>query len=146
MKNFVGHLLKEGTSENTDKKIMNFLIRRIQIDDIDLYDEDKKKVKSEIEKLEKQEKTNEIEKKIEELKSELEFFEKWNGKMYSFKGHPGYGFNTFFTKKQMESAIINLLNEDTDLIDEDFYDLPYQNPKKALIIRTVRAFLKRIVK
>lgn len=67
---------------------------------------------------------------------------------YTFEGLPGYGFNSFATKKEMVKRILNMLYEQTDLVDEDFYSTPMnvRDPKVEKIMRTVRVFLNQIIK
>lgn len=64
---------------------------------------------------------------------------------YTFEGFPGYGFNSFKTKKDMTNSILNLLVEETDLISDDWFDLPSQNPQKQKVIKTIRKFLNNIL-
>ena len=59
---------------------------------------------------------------------------------YTFEGYPGYGFNTFHTKREMERFVVDMLWEN-DIIDFDPYDLKEQDPKRVKIIKTVRKFL-----
>lgn len=67
---------------------------------------------------------------------------------YIFEGLPGYGFNHFMSKKEMTRRILNMLYEETDLVDEDFYSTPMnvRDPKVEKIMRTVRLFLNEILK
>ncbi len=65
---------------------------------------------------------------------------------YTFEGFPGYGFNSYRTKKEMMNIILSLLVEETDLIGDDFFELPDQHPKKQKIIKTIRKFLNNVLK
>ena len=65
---------------------------------------------------------------------------------YTFEGFPGYGFNSYRTKKEMMNNILSLLVEETDLIGDDFFELPDQHPKKQKIIKTIRKFLNNVLK
>ena len=64
---------------------------------------------------------------------------------YTFEGFPGYGFNSYRTKKEMMNNILSLLVEETDLIGDDFFEFPDQNPKKQKVIKTIRKFLNNIL-
>lgn len=66
---------------------------------------------------------------------------------YSFNGFPGYGFNSFSNKKQMESRIIEMLIEKTEFVGDWFYDSTrVKNPQRQKFIRTIREFLKFLLK
>lgn len=65
---------------------------------------------------------------------------------YTFEGFPGYGFNSYRTKKEMINNILSLLVEKTDLISDDFFELPNQNPEKQKVIKTIRKFLNNVLK
>jgi hypothetical protein len=59
---------------------------------------------------------------------------------YSFNGFPGYGFNSLLNKKQMESRII-------EFVGEWFYESTrVKNPKRQKFIKTIREFLKFLLK
>jgi hypothetical protein len=58
---------------------------------------------------------------------------------YSFESLPGYGFNSFMSKKDMEKRIITMLYE-KDIIDW-IYDMDEQNPERVKIVKTIRKFL-----
>lgn len=63
---------------------------------------------------------------------------------YRFEGLPGYGFNSFASKKEMEKKIIDMLYEN-DIIDYWPYDLDQQDPKRVKTIKTIRKFLDFIL-
>jgi len=66
----------------------------------------------------------------------------WGGlkvKEYKFEGLPGYGFNGYMSKKDMENKIINMLYEND--ITDYVYDMNEQDPERVKIIRTIRKFL-----
>ena len=66
---------------------------------------------------------------------------------YSFNGFPGYGFNSFLNKKQMESRIIEMLIEKTEFVGEWFYESTrVKNPERQKFIKTIREFLKFLLK
>jgi hypothetical protein len=66
---------------------------------------------------------------------------------YSFNGFPGYGFNSFLNKKQMESRIIEMLIEETKFVGEWFYESTrVKNPERQKFIKTIREFLKFLLK
>lgn len=59
---------------------------------------------------------------------------------YRFEGLPGYGFNSFASKKDMEKKIIEMLYEN-DILENHPYDLDQQDPKRVKLIKTLRKFL-----
>jgi hypothetical protein len=63
---------------------------------------------------------------------------------YTFEGLPGYGFNSFASKKEMEKKLIDMLYEN-DIIDYWPYDLDQQDPKRVKTIKTIRKFLDFIL-
>jgi hypothetical protein len=63
---------------------------------------------------------------------------------YTFEGLPGYGFNSFASKKDMEKKIIDMLYEN-DVLDNWPYDLDQQDPKRVKTIKTIRKFLDFIL-
>jgi len=63
---------------------------------------------------------------------------------YTFEGLPGWGFNQFRTKKEMESDILNMLWEN-EIIDIYPYDLDERNPQRVKIVKTIRKFLNFIL-
>jgi hypothetical protein len=63
---------------------------------------------------------------------------------YRFEGLPGYGFNSWASKKEMEKKIIEMLHEN-DILDNWTYDLDQQDPKRIKIIKTIRKFLDFIL-
>jgi hypothetical protein len=63
---------------------------------------------------------------------------------YTFEGLPGYGFNTFASKKEIEKKIIEMLHEN-DILDNWTYDLDQQDPKRVKTIKTIRKFLDFIL-
>ena len=63
---------------------------------------------------------------------------------YTFEGYPGYGFNSFASKKEMEKKIIDMLYEN-DILDNWTYDLDQQDTKRVKTIKTIRKFLDFIL-
>jgi hypothetical protein len=63
---------------------------------------------------------------------------------YTFEGYPGWGFNNFKSKKDIENSIVDMLWEN-DIIDFDPYSLEEQDPKRVKIIKTIRKFLNFIL-
>jgi hypothetical protein len=63
--------------------------------------------------------------------------------MVSFEGYPGYGLNSYWSKKTMETAIVEMLYEND--ITEYIYDMDEQNPERQKIIKTIRKFLNFIL-
>jgi hypothetical protein len=63
---------------------------------------------------------------------------------YTFEGLPGYGFNSFASKKEIEKKIIEMLYEN-DVLDNWSYDLDQQDPKRVKTIKTIRKFLDFIL-
>jgi hypothetical protein len=61
----------------------------------------------------------------------------------SFRELPGYGFNNFINRKEMERNVIEMLYEN-DTID-NIFELEETNPKRVKIIKTIRAFLNFIM-
>jgi hypothetical protein len=100
--------------ENIDRKLLNFLIRRVDS------------------------KENYIGKQFKD-------FEPLKVTEYVFKDLPGYGFNSFNSKKEMERAIINMLYEN-DFIGEEIYDIKnVLDTDRQKIIKTIRKFLNFIL-
>jgi hypothetical protein len=62
---------------------------------------------------------------------------------YRFDGLPGYGFNSYDSKRGMESKIIEMLYEND--ITDYIYDMNEQNPERQKIIKTIRKFLNFIL-
>lgn len=62
---------------------------------------------------------------------------------YRFEGLPGYGFNSFNSKKDIEKFIITMLYEN-DVIQNHPYDLDEMDPERVLLVRTIRRFLSYI--
>jgi len=60
-----------------------------------------------------------------------------------FRELPGYGFNNFRNRKEMERNVIEMLYEN-DTID-NIFELEETNPKRVKIIKTIRAFLNFIM-
>lgn len=62
----------------------------------------------------------------------------------SFNGLPGYGFNSFSNRKDMERKIINMLEEEeiTNLGD---YNPSILDTDRQKVIKTIRAFLNFIM-
>ena len=63
---------------------------------------------------------------------------------YSFEGIPGYGFNSWASKKDMERKIISMLYEN-DIVENHPYDLDEQDPIRVKTIKTIRKFLDFIL-
>jgi hypothetical protein len=63
---------------------------------------------------------------------------------YTFEGMPGYGFNSFASKKDMERKIISMLYEN-DIVENHPYDLDEQDPIRVKTIKTIRKFLDFIL-
>jgi hypothetical protein len=63
---------------------------------------------------------------------------------YTFEGLPGYGFNSFASKKDMERKIVSMLYEN-DIVENHPYDLDQQDPKRVKTIKTIRKFLDFIL-
>jgi hypothetical protein len=63
---------------------------------------------------------------------------------YTFDGYPGWGFNSFKSKKDIEKSIVDMIWEN-DVIDFYPYDLDERDPKRVKIIKTVRKFLNFIL-
>jgi hypothetical protein len=61
-------------------------------------------------------------------------------KEYSFESLPGYGFNTFHTKREMERFIVDMLWEE-GIINIYPYSKNEQDPERVKIIKTIRKFL-----
>jgi hypothetical protein len=60
-------------------------------------------------------------------------------KEYKFDGFPGYGFNGYMSKKDMEKSIITMLYEND--IKDYIYDMDERDPNRVKIVKTVRKFL-----
>jgi GTP-binding protein EngB required for normal cell division len=67
-----------------------------------------------------------------------------NFKAVSFEGLPGYGFNSFRTKKEMEKSIIDMLYEN-DNIDFWPYDLDERDQRRIKVIKTIRNFIDFVI-
>jgi hypothetical protein len=63
---------------------------------------------------------------------------------YRFEGLPGYGFNSWASKKEMERKIVSMLYEN-DIVENHPYDLDQQDPKRVKTIKTIRKFLDFIL-
>jgi hypothetical protein len=100
--------------DDIDTKLMNFLLRRIQIN----------------------------EKQINSMWKDDEPF---NVTEYTFLELPGYGFNSFSSKKDMEKRIIDMLYEN-DRIGEEVYEFKNElDRNRQKIIKTIRSFLNFIL-
>ena len=65
---------------------------------------------------------------------------------YSFEGFPGFGFNNFNSKKQMELKIVEMLVEETDMVGEWFFGPNnVNNPERQKFMKTIRNFLNFIL-
>jgi hypothetical protein len=63
----------------------------------------------------------------------------------SFSDLPGYGFNTFSSRKDMERNMINMLYEN-DVIGDEVYDFKNElDTNRQKIVKTIRAFLNFIL-
>lgn len=62
---------------------------------------------------------------------------------YSFEGFPGWGFNSFNNKKEMEFKIIEMLYENN--IINYVYDMDERDPERIKIVKTIRNFLNFIL-
>ena len=61
---------------------------------------------------------------------------------YTFDGFPGFCFNTFNSKKQMEYKIVEMLVEETDMVGDWFFGPEnVNNPERQKFMRTIRKFL-----
>jgi hypothetical protein len=110
MKELIRYILKEETQlDEIDKKLYNFLLRRIRINERNIggYTDDDNPIKV---------------------------------KEYSFEDLPGYGFNTFHTKREMERFIVDMLWEE-GIINIYPYSKNEQDPERVKIIKTIRHFL-----
>jgi hypothetical protein len=65
---------------------------------------------------------------------------------YRFDGFPGFGFNSFNNRKQMQNKILELL-VDNDMIDDNFFSRPqnFYDPESQKILKTIRKFLNFIL-
>lgn len=134
--------------QDIDRNMFLFLLRRIKIEERELtsFLDDKEEIKRlrfEIEKLEKEEQTEENKSKLEKLKKELKLLLPLKVIEYSFEGYPGFGFNSYRTKKQMEKNILELLDETNFYTDQ--YEVGSLNVERQKVIKTVRAFLNFIL-
>ena len=65
---------------------------------------------------------------------------------YRFEGFPGYGFNSFSSKKDMEYKIVEMLVEGTDMVGDWFFGPNnVNNPERQKFMKTVRNFLNFIL-
>ncbi len=64
---------------------------------------------------------------------------------YSFDGLSDGSFTSYHTKKEMEKRIVDMLYEN-DIIDFWPYDLDEKNPERIKLIKTIRMFLKFVLK
>jgi len=63
----------------------------------------------------------------------------------SFSDLPGYGFNTFSNRKDMERNIINMLYEN-DIVGDEVYDFKNElDTNRQKIVKTIRSFLNFIL-
>jgi hypothetical protein len=65
-------------------------------------------------------------------------------KEYSFESLPGYGFNTFHTKREMERFIVDMLWEE-GIINIYPYSKNEQDPERVKIMKTIRKFLNFVL-
>ena len=113
MKDLIKHIIREETEPNDiDKKLLNFLLRRVRIEEknlgTDWFDNKPLRVTE-----------------------------------YKFEEFPGYGFNSFNNKRQMEYKINEMLYEN-DIID-DIFEMDERNPERIKIVKTIRHFLNRLL-
>jgi len=100
--------------DDIDRNLMNFLLRRIQVNKRQIGD---------------------MWKDIEPM----------TVTEYTFLELPGYGFNSFSSKKDMEKKIINMLYEN-DRVGEEVYEFKNELDKnRQKIVRTIRSFLNFIL-
>jgi hypothetical protein len=105
--------------ENIDKKILNFLMRRIKV---------------------------ETRKLGGNWRGNWDDFEPLEVTEYTFEGYPGFGFTSYVTKTDMEKRIILLLIEAEIIDEDDFYQNTNRlNQKRQTIVKTVRKFLNQIL-
>jgi len=65
---------------------------------------------------------------------------------YRFEGFPGFGFNSFSSKKDMERKTIEMLVEETDMVGEWFFGSNnVNNPERQKFMKTIRNFLNFIL-
>jgi hypothetical protein len=116
MRELIRHILKEQPQlDEIDKKLYNFLIRRLKKETIQMGG------------------------------SDYGFdFEPISFDSYTFEGLSGWGFNTYKSKKYIEKQIIDMLWE-YDIIDSHPYELDERDPKRVKIIKTIRHFLNHIL-
>jgi hypothetical protein len=87
-----------------------------------------------------------IEVKEKEIGSRFEELEPIKVIEYTFKDLPGYGFNNFYSKKDMVNSILKMLLEN-DLVEDDIFDIKNEIDKnRQKIIQTIRKFLNFIIK
>jgi hypothetical protein len=87
-----------------------------------------------------------IEVKEKEIGSRFEELEPIKVIEYTFKDLPGYGFNNFYSKKDMVNSILKMLWEN-NLVGEEVFDIKNEMDKdRQKIIQTIRKFLNFIIK
>lgn len=65
---------------------------------------------------------------------------------YKFEGFPGYGFNSYSSKKDMEFKIAEMLIEETEFVGDWFYGFQnVNNPERQKFMKTIRKFLNFIL-
>ena len=65
---------------------------------------------------------------------------------YRFNGFPGYGFNSFLSKKDMEYKICEMLIEETEFVGDWYYGPQnVNNPERQKFIKTIRKFLNFVL-
>lgn len=65
---------------------------------------------------------------------------------YKFEGFPGYGFNSFSSKKDMEYKICEMLIEETEFVGDWYYGSQNVNsPERQKFIKTIRKFLNFVL-
>ncbi len=83
-----------------------------------------------------------VQKNKRNLGGDFEDFEPLSVTEYTFDGFPGFGFNTFNSKKQMEYKIVEMLVEETDMVGDWFFGPEnVNNPERQKFMRTIRKFL-----
>ena len=83
--------------------------------------------------------------KVEELDLGTDWFDQKPLKVteYRFEGLPGYGFNSYDSKKIIEGKIIEMLYEND--ITDYIYEMDVHDPERKKIIKTIRKFLNFVL-
>jgi hypothetical protein len=86
--------------------------------------------------------------KVEEKDLGTDWFDKKPLRVteYRFEGFPGYGFNSFSSKKDMERKIFEMLVEETEFVGDWFYGSQnVNNPERQKFMKTIRKFLNFVL-